>query len=150
MLTGKCCKWVHPKYRKTPNQVRWDGICGKLEVLNSLAFCIKGFFLKKGSGGRWYSLQFPFWWVGKCVRNYSVCMRILCQIIFVEQLFWKICELQTKASLLRIVLKKLSTLHAPEDLEPVFKIFYTFVCEKVLGKITDKYIENLKQASGEI
>ena len=38
-----------------------------------------------------------------------------------------------------------------EDLEPLFKIVYTFVCKKVPGKITDKYMENcLKQASGEI
>ena len=41
----------------------------------------------------------------------------------------------------------------PEDLELLLKIiiFYTFVCiKKVPGKITDKCIENLKQASGEI
>ena len=31
-----------------------------------------------------------------------------------------------------------------------FKISYTFVCKKVPGKITDKYTENLTQASGEI
>ena len=37
-----------------------------------------------------------------------------------------------------------------EDLEPLFNIFYTFVCKKVPGKITDAYMENLKQASGEI
>ena len=37
-----------------------------------------------------------------------------------------------------------------EDLEPLFKIFYTFVCFKVSGKITDKYMKNLKEASGEI
>ena len=37
-----------------------------------------------------------------------------------------------------------------EDLEPLFWIFYTFVCNKVPGKVTDKYMENLKQASGEI
>ena len=37
-----------------------------------------------------------------------------------------------------------------EDLEPLFKIFYTFVCKKVPEKIRDKYIENLKQASGKI
>ena len=47
------------------------------------------------------------------------------------------------ASLLRI-------LHVLEDLEPLFKIFYTFVCKKVLGIITDKYMENLRQASREI
>ena len=41
-------------------------------------------------------------------------------------------------------------LHALEDLEPLFKFFYTFFCNKVPGKITDKYMENLKQASGEI
>ena len=41
-------------------------------------------------------------------------------------------------------------LNALEDLEPLFKIFYTFVCKKVPGKIKDKYMENLKQASGEI
>ena len=29
-------------------------------------------------------------------------------------------------------------------------MFYAFVCKKVVGKITDKYMENLKQASGEI
>ena len=46
--------------------------------------------------------------------------------------------------------KKLKALDALKDLEPVFKIFYTFVCKKVPGKITDKYMENLKQASGEI
>ena len=34
--------------------------------------------------------------------------------------------------------------------EPLFKIFYTSVCKNVPGKITDKYMENLKQASGEI
>ena len=31
--------------------------------------------------------------------------------------------------------KKLRALHALEDLEPLFKIFYTFVCEKVSGKL---------------
>ena len=41
-------------------------------------------------------------------------------------------------------------LDALEDLEPLLKIFYTFVCKKVSGKIRDKYMENLKQASGEI
>ena len=41
-------------------------------------------------------------------------------------------------------------LHALEDLEPLFKFFYTFFCKKVPGKITDKYMENLKQASGEV
>ena len=41
-------------------------------------------------------------------------------------------------------------IHAPEDLEPLFKIFYTFVCKRVPGKITDKYMENLKQTFGEI
>ena len=46
--------------------------------------------------------------------------------------------------------KKLWALHALEDVEQLFKIFYTFVCKKVPGKITDKYMENLKQASGEI
>ena len=46
--------------------------------------------------------------------------------------------------------KILRALHALEHLEPLFKIFYTFVCNKVQGKITDKYMENLKQASGEI
>ena len=56
-----------------------------------------------------------------------------------------------KASLLRILLKKHSrAFYALEDLEPLFKLFYTFVCKKVPGKITDKYMENLKQASGEI
>ena len=37
-----------------------------------------------------------------------------------------------------------------EDLKPHFKIFRSFVCKKVPGKITDKYMENLKQVSGEI
>ena len=46
--------------------------------------------------------------------------------------------------------KKLGALDALEDLEPLFKIFYTFVCKKVPGKIREKYMENLKQASGEI
>ena len=31
-----------------------------------------------------------------------------------------------------------------------FLNFYTFVCKKVPGKITEKCMENLKQASGEI
>ena len=43
--------------------------------------------------------------------------------------------------------KNLWALHVLEDVEQLFKIFYTFVCKKVLGKITDKYMENLKQAS---
>ena len=38
-------------------------------------------------------------------------------------------------------------LHA---LAPCFKIFYTFACEIFPGKIADIYMENLKQASGEI
>ena len=39
---------------------------------------------------------------------------------------------------------------ALEDTEPLFKILYRFVCFKVSGKITDKYMKNLKEASGEI
>ena len=35
-------------------------------------------------------------------------------------------------------------------LEPLFKIFYTFACKNVPGKIAGKYMENAKQASGEI
>ena len=35
-------------------------------------------------------------------------------------------------------------------LEPLFKIFYTFVCKRFPGKTGDKFVENLKQASGEI
>ena len=46
--------------------------------------------------------------------------------------------------------KKLRALHALEDLEPFLQIFYTFVCKNFPGKIADKYMENLKQASGEI
>ena len=46
--------------------------------------------------------------------------------------------------------KKLRALHALEDIGLLFNIFYTFVYEKVPGKITEKYMENLKQASGEI
>ena len=38
-------------------------------------------------------------------------------------------------------------LHA---LAPSYKIFYTFACEIFPRKIADKYMENLKQASGEI
>ena len=41
-------------------------------------------------------------------------------------------------------------LHALEHLEPLFKVFFTFVCKKFPGKITDKYIENPEQSSGEI
>ena len=41
-------------------------------------------------------------------------------------------------------------LHGLEDLEPLLKILHTFVCNKVPRKIADKYMENLKQASGEI
>ena len=46
--------------------------------------------------------------------------------------------------------KNLRALHSLEDLEPSLKIFYTFVCKNFPGKIADKYMENLKQASGEI
>ena len=46
--------------------------------------------------------------------------------------------------------KKIRALHALEDLEPLFKSLHTFVCKKVPGKIVEKYMENLKQASGEI
>ena len=46
--------------------------------------------------------------------------------------------------------KKFRAFDALEDQELLFKIFYTFVCKNVLGKITDKYMENPKQASGEI
>ena len=46
---------------------------------------------------------------------------------------------------------KFSTaLSVVEVLEPLFKIFYTFVFKKIPGKITDKYVENLRQASWEI
>ena len=38
-------------------------------------------------------------------------------------------------------------LHA---LAPNYKIFYTLACEIFPGKIADKYMENLKQASEEI
>ena len=42
-------------------------------------------------------------------------------------------------------------LYALEDLEAFFfLIFYTFVSNNFPGKIADKYMENLKQASGEI
>ena len=41
-------------------------------------------------------------------------------------------------------------LHALAHLEPLFKVFFTFVCKKLTGKITDKYIENPEQSSGEI
>ena len=41
-----------------------------------------------------------------------------------------ICKLK-----LRILLKKMGALHALQDLEPLFKIFYTFVCKKVPGKL---------------
>ena len=37
-------------------------------------------------------------------------------------------------------------LHALEDLEPLFQILYAVVSKKSPGKITDKDIENLKQA----
>ena len=71
-------------------------------------------------------------------------------IISVKRLFWKKYEWWTEVSLLRILPKKVRALYVLEDLKPLFKIFYTFVCKKVPGKIADKYMENLKQASGEI
>ena len=49
-------------------------------------------------------------------------------------------ELSTKASVLGFYWKKLGALHALEHLEPHFKF----------SKITDKYMENLTQAFGEI
>ena len=60
--------------------------------------------------------------------------------------------LRSRALCARVELRcKYHRLHlALEDLEPLFKIFYTFVCFKVSGKITDKYMKNLKEASGEI
>ena len=44
----------------------------------------------------------------------------------------------------------MGALHALEDLEPLFKIFSSFVCKKVQGKFPTNTMENLKQASGEI
>ena len=44
----------------------------------------------------------------------------------------------------------MTTLHALEDLEPLFKILYTFVSKKVPGKITDKCMENLKHAKASL
>ena len=48
-------------------------------------------------------------------------------------------------------------LRAPACFRAIFKIFYAFVCKnfsgcqlKFPGKIANKYVENLKQASGEI
>ena len=35
-------------------------------------------------------------------------------------------------------------------LEPLFNISYTFACKIFPVKIADKYMENLKQASGKI
>ena len=58
------------------------------------------------------------------------------------------CKL--KFSSLGFYWKKFRALHALEDLNHFLKIFYAIVCKKVPGKITDKYMENLKQASGEI
>ena len=40
--------------------------------------------------------------------------------------------MQTKASLLRILLKNVRALHALEDLEPLFKFFYPF-CKNFPG-----------------
>ena len=52
-----------------------------------------------------------------------------------------ICKL--KLHFYRFSWKNLRALHSLEDLELLFKIFYTFVCKKV----TDKYMEILKKAS---
>ena len=71
-------------------------------------------------------------------------------MISVERLFWKKnmnCKLKLRSQ--GFYWKKLRALHALEDLEPLFNIFYSFGKE-VLGKIIVKYVENLKQASGEI
>ena len=50
-------------------------------------------------------------------------------------MFWKKYQLWTKASLLRILQKKLRALHALEELEPLFKIFYTVSVRKSLEKL---------------
>ena len=58
------------------------------------------------------------------------------------------CKLKPRS--LGFYWKNLRALHALEDLAPFLKIFYTFVCKNFPGKIAHKYMENLKQASGEI
>ena len=59
-------------------------------------------------------------------------------------MLWKKYQLQTKASLLRILQKKLRALHALEDPEPLFKIFYTVSVRKSREKLqTNKYMENI-------
>ena len=55
-------------------------------------------------------------------------------------------KLKTKASLLRIPLKK--KFRALPALQPLFKIFYTFLVS--VKAFADKYMENLKQVTGEI
>ena len=59
------------------------------------------------------------------------------------------CKLKLH-SFKRILLKNVRALHVLQDLEPFKKIFYTFFCKNFPGKIAVKYMENLKQAFGEI
>ena len=46
--------------------------------------------------------------------------------------------------------KKIEGVTCARRPRPLFKILYAFVSKKSPGKITDKDIENLKQASGDI
>ena len=50
-----------------------------------------------------------------------------------EKLQWSYENLMSNN--FRRTAENLRALHALEDLEPLFKIFYTFVCKKVPGKL---------------
>ena len=52
------------------------------------------------------------------------------------------CSLAIKAAVLTILLKKLRALHALEDLDPLFKNLFTFVCKNFPKKL-QTYILNI-------
>ena len=52
------------------------------------------------------------------------------------------CSLAIKAALLTTLLKKLRALHALEDLDPLFKNLFTFVCKNFPKKL-QTYILNI-------
>ena len=86
------------------------------------------------------------------MRNYSL-HESLMSYNFRRTAVLKKYELSTKATLLRIILKKIEGVAWARRPRTTF-LNFLFIClkecKKVPEKITDKYMENLKQASGEI
>ena len=85
------------------------------------------------------------------MRNYSLHENLMSNN-FRRTAVLKKYELLTKATLLRILLKKIEGVAWARRPRTTFLNFLYIClkgCKKVQRKITDKYMENLKQASGE-